>query len=28
VLEQRYIAPTGRVLTCMPLERCVIALRA
>jgi methyltransferase (TIGR00027 family) len=26
-LAQRYIAPTGRALTCMPLERCVLAER-
>ncbi|WP_028202488.1 SAM-dependent methyltransferase [Paraburkholderia nodosa] len=25
--ERRYIAPTGRSLTCMPLERCVLAQR-
>ncbi|CAG9246228.1 SAM-dependent methyltransferase [Paraburkholderia unamae] len=26
-LERRFIAPTGRALTCMPLERCVLAQR-
>jgi len=25
--ERRYIAPTGRLLTCMPMERCVLAQR-
>ncbi|HEY4801653.1 MAG TPA: SAM-dependent methyltransferase [Paraburkholderia sp.] len=26
-LERRYVVPTGRALTCMPLERCVLAER-